>query len=202
MDVWEADAWADEIFSRAGVDQEREFRPSDVAKGLGLTVYQGRGLKLPGHAALASWNGQRYIALRDGLSVEKARFAVLHELAEFVLAGAHDESIEDACNAIAAALAMPHRRFSAAVQELGDAPAELAGMFHVTPTAAALRIGEVTRVPLVALTPSWHWVRGREWGWPGETELRRIAKAGHPAIKKISLEPRRVALVVDRFEAA
>ena len=202
MHLWEADAWATTIRERAGVDADEVVKPSELARGLGVELYQARGLRLPGDAALAFWGGKPRIALRSGLSVERARFAVFHELAEYALAGHVDATIEDACNAIAAALAMPRRAFLRAIRDLGEDPHALAHAFRVTPTAAALRLGETTQIPLAALTPSWMWIRGRAITWPPEPEIRRIARGGRPGIRKLGLEPRRVALIVEELDEA
>lgn len=202
MDLGEADAWATCIRERAGVDADAVVRPSDLANRFGLEVYQGKGLKLRRDGELAAWGGRRYIAIRAGITVERARFAVLHEIAEEALRGQIDDDIERACNAIAGALAMPRRTFLCALREVGEDPHALAALFKVTPTAAALRIGETTQMPLAALTPSWLWIRGRPIVWPPETELRRIARVGRPGLRRIALEPRRIAIIVDGVDEA
>lgn len=202
MNIAEADEWAAEIRDRAGVDRNAIVKAGALARALGLEIYQSKGLKLPGGAALSKWNNQQYIALADGLSVVEARFLVFHEIVEFVLYGSTDEQIESACNAIAAALSMPRGAFAQAVRELGEDPHGLAERFQVTATAAALRIGEVTDHPLVALSRTFVWVRGREWTWPEEPELRRIARAGRPGVRVVRLEPRRAALFAEDLEAA
>lgn len=202
MNIAEADEWAAEIRDRAGVDRDAIVKASVLARGLGLEIYQSRGLNLPGGAAISSWGGKRYIALADGLSVVRARELVLHECAEDTLRGTRDERVEHACNAIAAALAMPRVAFARAVRSEGESPERLAELFQVTQTSAALRIGEVTDHPLVALSRTFVWVRGREWTWPDESELRRIVRSGRPGVRVVRLEPRRAALFAEDLEAA
>lgn len=202
MDLGEGDAWANWIRDLARIDRDELVRPSELAQRLGLEVYQSKGLKLRRDAELAAWGGKRYIALRSGVAVERARFAIFHELAEYALRNQIEGDIEQACNAIAGALAMPRRPFLAAIRDVGDDPNALAPVFKVTPTAAALRLGETTQVPLAALTPSWLWIRGRAIVWPHEAELRRIARVGRPGLRRVALEPRRVALIVEDLDEA
>lgn len=202
MNIAEADEWAAEIRDRAGVDRDVMVKAGALARALGLEIYQSKGLKLQGGAALSFWGGQRYIALAAGLPPVRARELVLHEIAEFILDDRHDEDIECACNAIAAALAMPRGGFARATRSEGEDPHRLAEIFQVTPTSAALRIGEVTHHPLVALSRSFVWVRGREWCWPDEPELRRIMRNGRPGVRVVPLEPRRAALFAEDFDEA
>jgi Zn-dependent peptidase ImmA (M78 family) len=202
MNIAEADEWAAEIRDRAGVERDAIVGAGALARALGLEIYQSKGLKLPGGAALSTWNGKRYIALASGLDRVRARFLVLHEIAEYVFREKHDERIEHACNAVAAALAMPRGAFARAVRSEGEEPERLAEIFAVTQTAAALRIGEVTDHPLVALSKSFVWVRGREWTWPDEPELRRIMRSGRPGVRVVRLEPRRAALFAEDLDEA
>lgn len=196
MDVWESDAWAKEILHLARMPDDTFIRASDLAEALpGMCgVYQSKGLRLAGDAALARWNGSWYVAVRSGISMERGRFAVFHECAEYVFAirGVHHPEKESACNAIAASLAMPRMPFLQSLKTYGENIEAVARCWKVTETSAALRIGEVTGRPLAAISPAQIRYRGDEFIWPIEKVLR---SGTHPGLKKISLEPRRFALV-------
>jgi|GEM_PF-996482 len=199
VDVWESDAWALDIRQRANVDADEIVRPSELARrvpGL-LGVVQAKGLRLVEDGELQRVPGGWRIVVRAGIPVARARFAVLHEIAEFAMGDEIDERIDDACNAVAASLAMPRRTFERALKTCGPEPHRLAEIFLVSSTAAALRIGEVTRMPVAAMSPRRVWTRGHEIAWPSEGELHLMARAGRPGLRSIMLERRRVGFFVD-----
>ena len=204
LDPWDADGWQRAIFLDAGLDPDTKQSARVVAEGTpGLFgIYTGKGLKLPGDAALFRSGNDRYIALRSGISLERKRFAAFHEIAEYRLRDVIHPDIERCCNAIAGACAMPRAAFWSALRALSDDPHALANEFTVTPTAAALRIGEVTQLPLVVVTRSYMWIRGREFCWPDEAGIRIEARRRvvRPGLRKIQLEDRRIALAADGTE--
>jgi hypothetical protein len=74
---------------------------------------------------------------------------------------------------------------------------KIAQWFVTTETCAALRFGEVTGEPLALISPRAVVVRGDEWVWPDERELRAIARRRvAPGIRKTRLrdDPRRLVL--------
>lgn len=204
IDPWDADGWQRAIFIEAGLDPDAKCGARALAENMpGLAgIYTGRGLKLPGDGALFRSGGEHYVALRSGISVERKRFAAFHEIAEYKLRGVSHPDIERCCNAIAGACAMPRAAFWNALRSLGDNPHALADEFTVTPTAAALRIGEVTQLPLAVVTRSFMWIRGREFSWPDEAGIRVEARRRivRPGLRKIQLEDRRVALAASDVE--
>lgn len=204
LDPWDAEGWQRFIFLSAGVDPDAACGARTIAEQTpGLDgVYTSRGLKLPGDAALFRSGETFHVALRSGISTERKRFAVFHEVAEFWLRGVVHPDIEHCCNAIAGACTMPRAAFYSALREIGDDPHALAERFTVTPTSAALRIGEVTQLPLAVVTPSYMWIRGREWNWPDEAGIRTEARRRivRPGLRKILLENRRVALAASDIE--
>ena len=219
MDVWESDAWALDIRRRANVDPDEVVRPSELARRLpGLAgVVQAKGLRLVKDGELQRGPEGWRIVVRAGIPLVRARFAVLHEIAEFAIGDAVDEHIDHACNAVAASLAMPRRPFGRALRAHGGDPHRLGEIFVVSSIAAALRIGEVTRIPVAVVTPRRVWTRGPEIAWPSGDELQRIARAGRPgpvqvarghvrstvlqALRAVPLEPRCVGFFVDDLDA-
>jgi len=158
------------------------------------TVLTVHARALPGDAALATVNGERRIYLRSGLSPLRQRWAVAHELGHLALElDSSTRENEDACDAFAAALLLPRRAFQVALRETGVSYTKLAQWFVTTESCAALRLGEVTDVPLALVAPSRTRVRGAEFGWPLELRAGRI-----PGVRRATLrdDRRRVALRV------
>lgn len=67
--------------------------------------------------------------------------------------GLEGSELEQACDLFAAAVLMPRLPYAAALHEFGEDWAELAVVFAVTETAAALRAGEVTGRPIAVVGP-------------------------------------------------
>lgn len=205
MDVWALDWWQRDIFERAGCDPDEAVSPLRLARALlgedGVRVVPH--VALPADGQLVKLNGRDMIFLRKGLSRERARFLIAHELAELALRGIVDEQIENACNAIAAAVLAPRRAFSARMRAVGRNWEQLALPFGMTQTAAALRAGEADRMPLAVVAKI---VRTRgpdEFQWPEERVLRRWATSPPAGLAKTRLtdDPKRVVLVADEAEA-
>jgi IrrE N-terminal-like domain len=147
-------------------------------------------------------NGRRRIALRRGIPIEYAAFYVGHELGHAVLeeAGYHEDDLEEQCNLFAAAIMAPRPAVMRLHRTFGYDLESIAGEVGSTETWAALRLGEVLHVPLVAIAPLTIRVRGpEEWVWPDETTLRGWVRRTPPGIAKTRLtdDPRRVVFVVD-----
>jgi hypothetical protein len=103
------------------------------------------------------------IFVSNALGPARRAFVVMHELAHWHLGILyHDPEVEDACDAIAAALLCPRAAFSCALERRGEAWGELANDFGVDASCAALRYGEITRRALVLLTPERVRVRGEQ----------------------------------------
>lgn len=61
----------------------------------------------------------------------------------------------------------------------------------------ALRIGEVTGEPIALVSRKAVRVRGDEWGWPSEEEIRRLSRGDlPPELRAVRLtdDPKRVFL--------
>jgi hypothetical protein len=151
---------------------------------------------MPADGFIARVRGTWRIYLREGLPLAQARFIALHELAHWALG---EGASEADCDALAAALLAPKPLFERALREVGPSYTKLSRWFVCTETFAALRYGEVTEKPLVVVAPANVRIRGREYSWPSEPEIRGLAKAKRlPGLSKATLrdDPMRVALRV------
>lgn len=171
-----------------------------VKRALGVGVQTVHAWSLPGDAALATVHGQRRIYVRRGLPPERLRWAIAHELGHWALGlDSSTRENEDACDAFAAALLVPHGAFRSALKTAGSSYTKLARHFVTTESCAALRFGEVTGVPLALVAPARVRLRGDGHAWPGEEALRSLAKEPRvPGVRKVRLrdDARRVALRV------
>lgn len=135
-------------------------------------------------------HGKRRVAVRRGLSLPYAVFWAGHELAHVLLEheGVTGAELEQACDYLGAALIAPrpamHRLFNAHGFDL----ATIAAKTRSTQTWVTLRIGEVERVPLVAISPRDVRPRGpAEWVWPDERTLRAWAREERPGLRKVEI---------------
>lgn len=192
---------AERLYRSVGCDPSEAVSPTLLARKLlgPGRVLTARASALPGDAVLARVYGEPRIYVRSKLTAERSRFAVAHELAHWALGDAADgDELERLCDALAAALIAPRRAFQSALRESGHRFAPIARWFVTTESCAALRLGEVTGRPLALVTPRLVRVRGDEWGWPPEPEIRQLARAKRlPGVRRAKLrdDPRRVALV-------
>jgi hypothetical protein len=135
---------------------------------------------------------------------EYANFLVGHELGHVLLAelrykGPDEEAFADL---IGAALVAPKPAISAFYRKYGFDVKSIAEESSSTQTWAALRLGEVISMPLVAITKKTVRVRGsRTYAWPAEPTLRTWAlePATRPGLRKISIsdDRERTVLVAD-----
>lgn len=142
-------------------------------------------------AKLTDHDGQALVMVRGRLLPEIERWYLLHELGEWRIKqldyrGADTEQVADA---IAACLVLPRDAYASELRSYGRRFGRLARAFLTTETAAARRLGEVTGEPVVVIAPSSIYVSGDAYGWPGETELRGLAKARRlpPGVKRVAL---------------
>jgi hypothetical protein len=104
-----------------------------------------------GNAALLRLHGRTRIAIRPDVPIERALFAICHELAHFIFEriGFHEEPIENACDCLAACLMSPKPAMQRLVRAHGADPAIIASTAVSTQTWASMRIGEVLSVPVL-----------------------------------------------------
>lgn len=202
MEQLELEGIVDAAYREAGLDPERPHLVRLARALLGDDAIVRGPRPVHGPAALVRVGESWHIVLSRSLPRLYALFAVGHELGHWLLRregyDGHDE--ERAADYIGGALLAPRSAFLAARRALGDELPALAEAFSMTETGAALRLGEVLRLPLAVVAPARVRVRGPdEWVWPDEGTLRRWARRPVPGLRKTKLtdDPRRVVLGVD-----
>jgi predicted transcriptional regulator len=193
-----------------GGGQEDDTAPKLVAlvtKHLGASALE-YSQATPGDAALVRIYQDWRIYVRRGLTIERRAFAIAHELAEWwlrVRERYEGEDAEHCANYIAAAILSPRRAFRRALAAVGHDFGELADLFRVTETHAALREAELDGIPRAVVSPALVRLRGPEsWVWPDEATVRRWTRRSPPQVRKTKLtdDPRRVVLDVEHLDEA
>jgi hypothetical protein len=197
------------VVDRWAIEREAEriyrFARADLAQGASPEKLAGRLLGadsirtvpadlLPAGGALVRIGSAWRVYLRRGIRPRHARFTVMHELSHWALGPG---ATEEECDALAACLLAPRPAVERLLREGVSTYTKLASWFGCTETFAALRYGEITDEPLVVVAPATVRMRGREWSWPAENELRGLVKARRvPGLRKVRLrdDPGRVAL--------
>lgn len=191
-------AWLLRDFDRA--PGARALVARHLGDGAILSVANMKG----GDACLIMLHGRPTICVRRKLSPTAFRWAVLHELAEWHLQRVdyRGADVEHVAEALTAALVVPRDAYRRARRERGESWEQLALDFMATQTCVALRHGEVTGEPLAVVAPATVRVRGREWTWPDEGGLRRLAREVRPGLRRAVLtdDRRRVVLLADDAE--
>lgn len=143
--------------------------------------------------------GEPKIAIRRGLSPERERWVLLHELSEWHLSrlGYFEPDIEELAELITAALVAPRVAFRESLAMHGRRFRRLAHDFLTTQTAVALRLGEVTGAPVAVIAPSGIRVRGEDWAWPSNIDWLAKARRLPPQLRRVRLtdDPRRRVLL-------
>lgn len=208
MEQLELEGIAEAAYDEVELDPERPHVPRLARALLGPDAIQRGPRPLHAPAALIRIGSAWRIVLSRSLPPRYALFAVAHELGHWLLARyghVGDDALdgmgeERAADYLGAALLAPRRTFLTARRALGNDLPELADAFALTETGAALRLGEVLRLPLAVVAPQQVRVRGpAEWVWPDERTLRQWARRPAPGLRKTRLtdDPRRVVLGVD-----
>lgn len=197
--MWNAEGDAISLYRRSGFGLAAPPGPVPFAESL-----LGRGSirfdrpPLGADAALTRVGDRWLIFTSPRLAPARMAWGIYHELAEWWLRDERDERIEDRCDQLAAALRAPRDAFREAAGIVGDDLTELAGAFLTSESSAAMRIAEVLDRPLVLVTPTRVRVRGPEYGWPGESALRELARRRRmpDGVTKVKLgdAPGRIAL--------
>lgn len=189
---------AEAAYRDVGLDPERPH-PTRLARallGVDAVLRGPRPVATP--AALVRVGESWRIVIGRSLPPLYALFAVAHELGHWLLRRhGLDDTDEAAADYLGAALVAPRPAFRAAWRTKGCELAQLAEALHMTETGAALRLGEVLRVPLAVVAPHRVRVRGPEaWIWPAEPTLRGWARRPAPGLRRVRLtdDPRRVVL--------
>jgi hypothetical protein len=201
MDLDDLEGLALALYAELGVDPEQPVTTFRLARAwLGTTVERRHLVATP--AAMQRFGGKTTIVVRPSATLEYAHFFVGHELGHLLLEreGYAGEDVEACADYLGAALMLPRAAVVATYKAEGFAPRALAETVVCTQTAAALRLGEVVRLPLAAVSPQLVRVRGPEvFVWPDEGTVRTWASRPRPGIAKVRLTDQkgRVALVAD-----
>lgn len=204
MDVADLEALAIATYKRLGLDPAEPADPAELARRL---LNDPSPIELvnwlaTGNGALFRFRGKRRIAIRRRAPLEYQLFALAHELAHVIIedAGAKDADLERNCDYLAACLIGPapaterlHRFFGFDLARMADATAS-------TQTWAALRLGEVMRIPLATVQPRKVRYRGPKEQlelFPDEATLREVARGkAHGGLRKVRMrDAERVAIV-------
>jgi hypothetical protein len=138
-----------DLFELAGLNASEPAPMLHLAAGLGLTVEPAR------HIGVDGVRVDDHIRVRYGISRERQRFALAHEIAEWHMRHVVDPRIEEQVNQLAAALIAPRMAFQRMVNALGvTAWRELGEAFGTTSTCMALRAGEAMGISLVVVSPA------------------------------------------------
>lgn len=152
---------------------------------------------LRGDGQLARLRGEPRVYVRSGLTQERLRWAIAHELGHLVLGLDNSSSEnEEACDAFAASLLLPRRAFLKALARSGGRYQQLARWFASTESCAALRVGEVTGAPTVLLAPGRIRFRGDDFVWPPSMRGPGILRT------KIKDAPGRAVVTLDSSPSA
>lgn len=196
VDRWAIEREAERIYRFAEEDLGLGASPEALARALlgPGSIRTAPPDLLPAGGALVRIGAAWRVYLREGLRPRHARFTVMHELSHWALGSG---ATEEECDALAACLLAPRPAVQQLLRSGAKTYSEIARWFDCTETFAALRYGEITDEPLVVVAPATVRIRGREWSWPAESELRGLVKARRvPGIRKVRLrdDPVRVAL--------
>lgn len=207
MEQLELEGIAEAAYRAVGQDPESPHVLRLVRADLGPNAIRRGPRPISGPAALVRIYDDWYIYLARSLPPRYALFATAHEYSHLLLHrhGYQGDDEERLADCLAAALIAPRAAFLRARRAFGDALPELANAFGTTETGAALRLGEVVRMPLAVVAPATVRVRGPEsFAWPNESTLRRWARQPGPGLRKVRLtdDTRRVMLDASSFDIA
>lgn len=188
----DAEGTARYLYECAGFDYKDAQLPSTIAErihGAGCL----RVVPMRDRLAEVSWHGGR-VRIAIASRVREPEWLIGHELAHLAERSVHARGgeTEAYCDLVGACLLMPPAAFREALSEFGENYEALAAHFGTTPTAVALRVGEVTGEPRVVVTPSTVLARGAVA--ITHDEARRLARRGGPGVAVVGLGLRRWAL--------
>lgn len=152
-----------------------------------------------GKAHLTRIGPDWWIYVHAGIPLARLRFDVGHELAHwwYRRCSYFAEDLELLCDALGAAIVAPMPLFRA-VRKRTSRVVQVAHAIGSTQSLALLREGEVLGTPVALVEDRRVIIRGEEWGWPTEPELRRLAasRSPGPGVRKVLIrdETRRIGL--------
>jgi hypothetical protein len=192
----DAEGLARNLYELAGFDYKDAQLPSTIAErihGVGCL----RVVPMRDRLAEVSWHGGR-VRIAIASRVREPEWLIGHELAHLAERSVHSRGgeTEAYCDLVGACLLMPPASFREALGQFGEDYEALADHFGTTPTAVALRVGEVTGAPRVIVTPSTVLARGEVA--ITHDEARRLARRGGPGIAVVGLGRKRWAVQASR----
>jgi Zn-dependent peptidase ImmA (M78 family) len=190
-DQAEIEALAERVYRDVGAAPGDVWLPSRIAEALGIEVVRSSAARMRG----AYERSTRTITIQSSLTLPIAEWTLGHEIG-------HDQGLvhERACDLFGACLQMRRGPFLAALHEHGEAWHELAALFTVTSTSAALRAAELQGTPLAVVLPG-RGIYSRNIHADRET-IRRLARTGGPGIRRAPLvdAPDRVVMIAETEE--
>lgn len=203
FDATEIEGMAVAFYERLGLNPEKPVDTFRLARKLLGPDALVRGTSIVGLPAKTFMvHGQRRIAVNRRLSIPYAQFFVGHELGHIICdeQSYREDDLERVCDQFGAAVMAPIPAVRALLRAFGPDHEAIADEIGSTQTWAALRVAECMRIPRAIITPRRLYLRGPEdFVWPPELELRRMAQATRPGVRRASLtdDPDRVLLDVD-----
>jgi hypothetical protein len=207
MDAAFLEGLAVALYTRLKLDPSRPVSTFALARKHLLIDVSRPTMMIGPPARTFLFDGQRRIAVKKGLPVACAQFFCGHELGHMLLEeeGYDDEDTEACCDYLAAALVAPRPAIVSMQRTFGFDLASIAAEVGGSQTWAALRVGEVLRVPIAVIAPTVR-VRGpEEWVWPDHATLRRWSSGRVPkglARARLTDDRDRVVLTVDELAVA
>lgn len=184
MTLGDIEAVAERVYRAAGYSLEEQAPPLALAERLlgdgAVRTAQPRAMASRG--ALVRVGTSWRIYLNASCDPRRKRFVLLHELAHWAL----PDGSEEQCDRLAGALLMPSRLFLRGVA--CRSPSALADCFGTSESCTWLRVGEVTGRPVALVTPKSIRLRGCDYPWPTDAQLRCMAKAKPlPGLRRVRL---------------
>jgi hypothetical protein len=182
----DAEGTARYLYELAGFDYKDAQLPSTIAErihGAGCL----RVVPMRDRLAEVSWHGGR-VRIAIASRVREPEWLIGHELAHLAERSVHARGgeTEAYCDLVGACLLMPPAAFREALGAFGEDYAALAEHFGTTPTAVALRVGEVSGEGRVVVTP--HRVLSRGQVQILEHQARILARdRGGPGVVAVDI---------------
>jgi hypothetical protein len=198
---WMADIEGDAvaIYRRAKLDADRPVPIGRIVWELLGTKIQSAPLISTREATVGTSEGKTVIAVANRIARPRARWLAAHELAHwwYDLIGYRGEDIEERCDALGAAIICPRPAWLALRRRVEGDVHELARRLATTQSLALLRRGECEGTPAALVQPRRVVVRGWDFAWPAEEVVRKVARAGHPELRRVTItdEGKRVGLM-------
>lgn len=184
------EASAADIYRRARVDPGRVPSVASLCSTLlGSPPRYVVGMRV--EACLVRTFDAWRVWVRAGVSPERARWLVAHEIAEWYYRRVHvHNSVKEGwCDALGAALVAPAPVIREALSVHGLDLPRLARSLKTTQSLVALRYGEVTHCPVALVRSDGASLRGEPRDWPGCLSTRCLVGVASTMAANINDEP-------------